>query len=161
MPAGADDTTPAPVPVFVTLSAKLCSVNVAVTLRAAVIDTVHAPRPVQSPDQPVNDEPASGDAVSVTVAPWANVSLQMKPQAIPAGDDETEPLPVPAFATDSALNATENVAVTLFAASIVNVHEPVPEHAPLQPANVELASGVAVSVTTSPSSNAATHAAPQ
>jgi len=39
-----------------------------------------------------------------------------------------------------------NVAVTLFAMSMVTAHAPRPEHAPLQPANVESVVGVAVSV---------------
>jgi hypothetical protein len=60
-------TVPAPSPLFVTLSVNCCSVNVAVTLRAAVITTVHVPVPVQPPpDQPVKLEPVDGDAVSVT-----------------------------------------------------------------------------------------------
>ena len=41
-------------------------VNVAVTLLAVVIDTVHEPVPVQAPDQPVKVEPVDGDAVRVT-----------------------------------------------------------------------------------------------
>jgi len=40
-----------------------------------------------------------------------------------------------------------NVAVTVFAALIVTVHEPVPLHAPLQPANVEPLPAVRFSVT--------------
>jgi hypothetical protein len=54
-----------------------------------------------------------------------------------------------------------NVAVTDFAASIVTTHEPVPVHAPLQPPNVEVPSGVAVSVTIVPIPNDAEHVAPQ
>ena len=43
-----------------------------------------------------------------------------------------------------------NVAVTLFAAFIVNVQLPVPEHAPLQPTKVELEAALAVKVTDVP-----------
>ena len=58
---------PVPDPVRVTVSAKLCSVNVAVTVVAAVMVTVHGPAPEQPPpDQPVNVEPVVGVAVSVT-----------------------------------------------------------------------------------------------
>ena len=42
--------------------------NVAVTLVAAVSATTHVPVPVHPPpDQPVNDEPPLGAAVSVTL----------------------------------------------------------------------------------------------
>ena len=41
----------------------------------------------------------------------------------------------------------ENVAVTARASDIASVHVPVPEQAPVQPANVELLVGVAVRVT--------------
>ena len=47
------------------------------------------------------------------------------------------------------------VAVTLFAAFMVSVQVPVPEHAPDQPAKLELLPGVAVRVTTPPSVNCA------
>ena len=45
--------------------------NVAVTARAAVIDTVHAPVPVHAPLQPENVEPLAAAAVNVTEAPLA------------------------------------------------------------------------------------------
>jgi hypothetical protein len=44
--------------------------NVAVTLLAWVIETTQLLVPVQAPDQPVNVEPAEGDAVNVTDVPW-------------------------------------------------------------------------------------------
>jgi hypothetical protein len=47
------------------------AVRVAVTVRACVIETVHAPEPEQSPDQPAKLEPASAAAVSVTLVPDA------------------------------------------------------------------------------------------
>jgi len=53
MPAGDEVTVPAPVPDLVTLSVYVLSVNVAVTLAAAVIVTEHVPLPVQAPPQPV------------------------------------------------------------------------------------------------------------
>src|SRR5207237_5785051 len=54
---------------------------------------------------------------------------------------------------------TLKLAVTLFAASIVTVHVvDVPVHAPLQPPNVLLALGAAVSVTWAPCVSVAVHA---
>jgi hypothetical protein len=44
--------------------------NVAVTLRAAVIVTAQVPAPVHAPLQPLNAEPDAGVAVSVTAVPW-------------------------------------------------------------------------------------------
>lgn len=46
--------------------------NVAVTVVSASVVTRHAPVPEQPPpSQPVNVEPGSGVAVSVTLVPWA------------------------------------------------------------------------------------------
>jgi hypothetical protein len=72
-PDGVEVTVPAPVPDFVTLSAKLVVelLNVAVTARAAVIETVQLLVPVQAPLQPANVEPLAAAAVSVTEAPPA------------------------------------------------------------------------------------------
>ena len=76
--------------------------NVAVTVLAEVIDTVHDPVPEQPPPlQPLNVEPPSGAAVSVTAVPWANVAAQVGPQLMPAGDDAIAPPPVPAVVTVS------------------------------------------------------------
>ena len=74
-------------------------VNVAVTVLAALIVTVHEPVPVQAPDQPPNVELASGAAVRVTLVPAAYTSVQSDPQLMPAGADVTIPSPVPAFVT--------------------------------------------------------------
>ena len=71
MPAGLDDTVPAPVVVprlEVTVRVWGASVKVAVTLRAALIATVQLPVPVHAPPQPEKVEPAPGVAVSVTLA---------------------------------------------------------------------------------------------
>jgi hypothetical protein len=45
--------------------------NVAVTVRACVIDTVHVVAPEQSPDQPANVDPLAGVADRVTLVPVA------------------------------------------------------------------------------------------
>lgn len=101
MPAGDEVTVPEPVPDFVVVNVYVFSVNAAFTLAAAVIDTVQVPVPVQAPLQPENVEPADGDTVSVTLVPWVYDAEQVAPQEMPAGDDDTEPLPVPERVTES------------------------------------------------------------
>ena len=68
MPAGLDEIDPEPVPARTTASVKV-GANDAPTILAWVIETVQPPVPLQSPDQPLNVEPASGVAVSVTEVP--------------------------------------------------------------------------------------------
>ena len=56
-------------------------VNVAVTDLAASIVTVHVDaEPEHAPLQPLNDQPASGVAVSVTTVPSVKVALHVAPQ---------------------------------------------------------------------------------
>ena len=76
----------------------------------------------------------------------------MQLDCVPAGEKVTVPDPVPAFVYLIAkVGAVLNVAVTAFAADIVNWHVLVPEHAPPdQPVNVEPEGAVAVNVTTVP-----------
>ena len=72
IPAGALVTVPLPAPALLTVSAKLGTPNVAVTVVAAVSVTVHVPVPEQLPPlQPVNVEPVAGAAVSVSAVPLA------------------------------------------------------------------------------------------
>ncbi len=66
MPAGLLVILPPELLVLDTLSGK---VKVAVTLCAKFIVTLHVPVPEQPPLQPINVPPASGVAVSVTMAP--------------------------------------------------------------------------------------------
>ena len=73
--------------------------NVAVTARAAVIDTVQVLVPVHAPLQPVNVEPLAAAAVSVTDVPLAKLALQVAPQLMPPVFDVTVPVPVPVFVT--------------------------------------------------------------
>jgi hypothetical protein len=46
---------------------------------------IHAPVPVQAPDQPVKMEPAAGVAVRVNVVSSSNTAAQVLPQSMPAG----------------------------------------------------------------------------
>jgi hypothetical protein len=70
IPAGLEATVPEPtvatLSVYVTVGA---AANVAVTVVAAFIVTVHVPLPVHPPLQPPNTMPLAGVAVSVTTAP--------------------------------------------------------------------------------------------
>jgi hypothetical protein len=71
-------------------------VKVAVTDLAASIVTMQEPVPVQTPpDQPAKVEVASEEAVRVTTVPALKLTAQVEPQEIPAGLEETEPVPVP------------------------------------------------------------------
>ena len=126
--------------------------KVAVTVVAAVTVAEQVPVPVQPPPlQPVNVEPVAGVAVRVTEVPWPTDSLQSTPQLMPAGDDVTEPTPVPAVVTESGYVLSVNVAVTDVVEVIVTVHVPVPlQPPPLQPLKTEPADGAAVSVTAVP-----------
>ena len=70
MPAGALMTVPLPVPTLLTVSAKVWTVKVAVTERAALMLTEQeAAVPVHAPVQPLKVEPAAGVAVKVTAVP--------------------------------------------------------------------------------------------
>ena len=70
-PDGDEVTVPLPVPAFVTVNAYVAPepLNVAVTERAAVMDTAQFPVPLHAPLQPANVEPLAAAAVSVTDAP--------------------------------------------------------------------------------------------
>jgi hypothetical protein len=74
------------------------AVNVAVTVFAAFIVTLHDPVPAHPPpDQPANELLVSGDAVRVTTVPPVYVAEQVDPQLMPDGKLETLPVPVPDF----------------------------------------------------------------
>ena len=153
MPAGDEVTVPVPVPARVTASAKLDELlNVAVTERAAVIETVQVlVVPVHAPLQPANVEPLAAAAVSVTFVLLATLAEHTVPQLMPPPD--TVPAPVPFFATlsENVLPELLKVAVTERAWVIDTLHVvAVPLQAPLQPANVEPLAAAAVSVTDVP-----------
>lgn len=132
--------------------------NVAVTLRAAVIDSTHVPVPVHDPDQPENTNPVAGAAVSVTDVPEANGAEQVLPQLMPGTFEVT--VPVPDLVT-LAVNAGENEAVALRACDITSEHVVVePLQSPDQPVNTEPEAAVAVSVTDVPAAREAVHDVP-
>src|SRR5262245_41348467 len=113
--------------------------KVAFTPVSAFIVTTHAPVPEQAPVQPMKVEPEVALALSVIVVPTPTGWAQVAPQVMAAGALVTVPEPVPSFVTESIimLGLVVNVAVTDVAAFTVTTHEPVPEHAPLQPAREE------------------------
>ena len=87
--------------------------------------------------------------------------MQSVPQLMPAGLLVTVPLPVPPFVTVST-GLFVNVAVTDRGPFICKVHvEELPEHAPLQPANVAPAVAWAVRVTPVPNSYVSVQSEPQ
>ena len=73
--------------------------KVAVTVVALLTVTVHMLIPVHAPDQPANEKPVAGVAVSVTLLPLLKFPLQVWPQLIPDGLLVTVPVPAPAKAT--------------------------------------------------------------
>src|SRR5213592_457652 len=131
------------------VTAKLCTAKVTVTVVAAVTVTTQESVPVQaSPLQPVKTDPAAGAAVSVTTVPLTKLAVQVTPQSIPAGALVTVPTPVPLGATVSVKFWSANVAVTVVAAVTVTTQGSEPVHPPpLQPVNTEPTAGVAVNVT--------------
>jgi hypothetical protein len=114
MPAGDEVTVPLPAPVLVTESCAVGIVNVAVTVVAAAMGTLHVRLLPEHPppDHDVNTEPACGAAVSVTVLPTWKLALQVAPQLMPPGDDVTVPEPVPVLVTVSTRVSMLNAAPT-------------------------------------------------
>jgi hypothetical protein len=161
MPAGLDTTVP--LPVLVTVRACWVSVKVAVTVVAAVTDTVQVLVPEHTPpDHPEKVAPVPGVAVRTTLVPYANEVAQVAPQLMPVGVDVTLPLPVPARLMVRTFCARAKFAVTLVAELTDTVHVPVPEQPPPdQPVNREPDAAVAVSTTLVPYSKEAEHEVPQ
>jgi hypothetical protein len=168
IPLGADVIVPDPVPARLTESTYADelpeSVNVAVTDCAEFIDTAHEPVPLHAPPQPVNVDPLAALAVRLTDDPVANDAEQVLPQEMPAGADETVPLPVPPVCTVSVCVGcvpNSKSAVTASDEFMVTVQLPVPLHAPPQPANTDPAAALAESVTAVPPPNDAEQLLPQ
>lgn len=90
MPVGFEVIVPEdpPFSVFDTESVCESTVNVAVTFRASVIVTTHAPEPEHAPPQLENEYPPLGVGVSTTAVPYAYDSEQSapaEPQLMPTG----------------------------------------------------------------------------
>jgi hypothetical protein len=128
---------------------------------AASIVTEQAPAPEQAPLQPTKKKRGSGVGVRATTVAPGNVNEQVAPQSIPAGALVTLPVPLPDFVTESPKLPRLKVAVTALAAFIVTEQAPVPEHAPLQPANTEPGEALLVSETTVPDTKSWLHVPPQ
>jgi hypothetical protein len=116
----------------------------------------------------VNIEPVVEAGVRVTTVPVLKLALQVAPQLMPAGELATEPVPVPARLTVRVCCVGGGggvpplkVAVTLFEALIVSMHERAPVQAPLQPPNVEPVLARAVRVTLLFNPKVELHVAPQ
>ncbi len=145
-------TVPGPVTVTLSVGPPLspCEKS-AVTLFALVMVTVQAEDvPVHAPPQPSNVPPDAGVAVSVTVEPADALLAQVPP---PALQSRPPPVTLPSPVTATLSGNVEpvppvNLALTLFAASIVTEHVgEVPAHAPPQPLNPAPEPGVALSTT--------------
>jgi hypothetical protein len=100
-------------------------------------------------------------AVRVIAVPAAKLAVQVLPQLMPDGEDVTVPPPVPPLLVVKVYWITSKLAVTDLAASTVTMHVPVPVHAPDQPANCDVPSGVAVRVTWVPVVKPAAQVLPQ
>src|SRR5438067_6003816 len=128
------------------------------------IVTVQPPVPVQAPPQPSNRDPAAAAGARVTLAPSLNVAEQAPPQSIPAGWDETVPLPVAVRMTVKACcvgGMAANVAKTCVSPCMVTVQPPGPLQAPPQPSKRKPLAGLAMSETEVPWSNDAAQICPQ
>ena len=93
IPDGVLVTLPVPVPARATVRTGEV-LKFAVTEVFCINVTWHAPVPLQTPDQPANEEFVPGDAVSVTWVPLAKLALQVCPQLMPAGVLTIVPAPV-------------------------------------------------------------------
>jgi hypothetical protein len=115
---------------------------------AATVSLQLAPWPAQAPVHCLNVAPESGVALSVSFVPVSKRAMQVEPQSIPEGELSTSP--GPDVLTDTVWTLW-NIAPTSGIPVIVSAQVGlVPVHAPVQPANLELASGFAVSLTLSP-----------
>jgi hypothetical protein len=89
--------------------------------------TVQDPVPVHAPLQPVKVDVPSGTAVKVTTVPELYVSVQSRPQTIPAGLEVTVPPPVPALPTVNSGEPTAVVTVELLLLRFGSASFPVTE----------------------------------
>ena len=103
----------------------------ALTLLFTSMSTEHEPEPEQPASvHPLNTELGPASAVNVTTEFLSNRPLHFGPQSIPAG--KLVILPDPLLVTVRTI-CWVKLAVTVLSASMVTVHEPEPEQAPVQP----------------------------
>src|SRR3954463_11147918 len=96
------DSVPLPLPLRVSVSGWSLAENVAITLRAWSIFTVHVPVAfVQAPVQPANCAGAVGVAVSTMLSLKLNAAWHVPGQSIAAGCEVTRPVALPAVDTVS------------------------------------------------------------
>jgi hypothetical protein len=102
IPLGEEVTAPVPVPVVVRVRVYVFDAlraKVAVRLLAPSTTRVQLPVPAHAPLQPVKVEPDAGLALRARLVPKAKEALQVLPQSIPLGLEDTVPAPVPALVT--------------------------------------------------------------
>jgi hypothetical protein len=87
-------TVPLPLLAAVTVTGNEVGIKLALTDSAALIVTVQAPVPEQTPLQPLNTEPTLAVGVSVTTVPLSKSAAHVAPQEIPAGELLIDPEPV-------------------------------------------------------------------
>ena len=108
MPAGELTTRPPPADVTCATTDSIFGTNVAITTRGACIVVWQADC-AQSPLNAMKTEVSDGTVSSVTTVPGAKFAVQVPvaapafiAQSMPAGEETTEPLPVPLPDTESA-----------------------------------------------------------
>lgn len=121
--------------------------NDALTDRDEFIVMEQAPVPTHDPDQPMNAPDVLEIANMETTVPWLYTAEQVGPQSIPAGFDDTVPVPALDLPTDSVYCNSVNVALTLLAAVIDTVQAVPVQLLSDHPVNVEPVLGEAVNVT--------------
>src|SRR4051812_47991861 len=112
----------------------ICANEAATWVSVGPTVTVQPCTSEQAPVQPANCQPASGCAVSVTVAPSSNSAVQVPGHSMPRGTEVTIPDPfVEAVRNrfvegegDGGGGSGENVAVTARSASTEREQSPVP-----------------------------------
>jgi hypothetical protein len=125
IPGGSELTLPDPVPFTWTVSVKRAS-NLALTVRAWSIVTVHGDPPLQAPPQAEKTLAPAGAAVSVTDVPTTKSFAQPGPgtpavivHEIPTGCEVIVPLPLPSPVIVNGKVRSTNSAVTERASLIV------------------------------------------
>ena len=83
--------------VLAPVTSKLAVTDWSESMMAVHVDVPEHPAPLQ----PVNVDPGSGIAVSVTEVSVAKLAVQTQPQSMPVGLLVTAPAPVPVLATVS------------------------------------------------------------